>query len=196
MFFPTDLASFLALIDQYGHAAYSLMFAYAASHSLLFTLFAGYAAQAGAFDFNTLVLVCWGGSFGGDVIRFWIGRRFGTGWLHPFPRLQRAVETAARLADHHFMWMILVHRYPHGVRGVAGFAYGMSDLPWLAFLWLNFLAAGVWSFAVVTAGYAFGRLSAGLMEDVSSGLGVGMLVVFLGLSWVLSRRLDRVIETR
>ena len=34
--FPTDLASFLDLIRQHGDAAYSLMAAYAASHSLLF----------------------------------------------------------------------------------------------------------------------------------------------------------------
>ena len=44
MLFPTDLASFLELIRQHGDAAYSLMFAYAASHSLLLALFAGYAA--------------------------------------------------------------------------------------------------------------------------------------------------------
>ena len=46
--FPTDLPAFLDLIRQHGDAAYSLMFAYAASHSLLLTLFAGYAASSGA----------------------------------------------------------------------------------------------------------------------------------------------------
>ena len=40
--FPTDLASFLDLIHQHGDVAYSLMFAYAASHSLLLVLFAGF----------------------------------------------------------------------------------------------------------------------------------------------------------
>ena len=41
LLFPTDLTSFLDLIRQHGDAAYSLMFAYAASHSLLLALFAG-----------------------------------------------------------------------------------------------------------------------------------------------------------
>src|SRR5215213_6443230 len=77
LLFPTDLASFLDLIRQHGDAAYSIMFAYAASHSLLLTLFAGYAAHSGALGFGTLIVVCWLGSFTGDVIRFWIGRRFG-----------------------------------------------------------------------------------------------------------------------
>lgn len=194
MIFPTDLSSFLKLIAEHGDAAYSLMFTYATSHSLLFTLFGGYAAHAGAFSFWPLVFVCWAGSFIGDVVRFWIGERFGTRWLKSFPRLQRAMDTAARLAGRHAIWMILLHRYPHGIRGVAGFAYGMSDIGWRVFLFLNFFASGIWAVAMVWAGYAFGQVSASLMDDVSQGLGFGMLVAFLGLSWVLSKKLERVAE--
>jgi membrane protein DedA with SNARE-associated domain len=192
--FPTDLASFLDLIRQHGDAAYSLMFAYAASHSMLLALFAGYAAHSGALDVGTLIVVCWFGSFAGDVIRFWIGRRFRTSWLGPFPRLERAVQTAARLADRHYVWMILFHRYPYGIRGVAGFAYGMSQLPWSTFLALNLGAAGLWSGAVVSAGYAFGQVSEKLMSDASSGLGLVMLVSFLVLSWMMSKKLERIVE--
>lgn len=194
MLFPTDLTSFFDLIRQHGDAAYSFMFAYAASHSLLLTLFAGYAAHSGALDFGTLLVVCWFGSFTGDAIRFWIGRRFGTRWVGPFPRLERAVQTAAQLANRHYVWMILFHRYPLGIRGVAGFAYGMSRLPWSTFLVLNFGAAGLWSCAIVSAGYAFGQLSEKVMSDASSGLGLVILLAFLGISWILSKKLDRAVE--
>jgi membrane protein DedA with SNARE-associated domain len=194
LLFPTDFTSFLELIRQHGDAAYSLMFAWAASHSLLLTLFAGYAAHSGALSFGTLIMVCWFGSFVGDVIRFWIGRRYGTSWLGSFPRLERAVQTAARLADRHYVWMILLHRYPHGIRGVAGIAYGISQLPWSTFLALNFAAAGLWSCAIVSAGYAFGQFSEKVMNDASSGLGLVMLVVFLGASWILSKKLERAVE--
>lgn len=192
--FPTDLASFLELIRQNGDAFYSLMFAYAASHTLLIALFAGYAAYSGALSLGTLILVCWFGSFAGDFIRFWIGRRYGIRWLGSFPRLERALQTAASLTDRYYIWMILFHRYPHGIRGVAGFAYGMSELPWSRFLVLNFVAAGLWSCAIVSAGYAFGQVSEKLMDDASSGLGLAMLVLFLGTSWILSRRLERFAE--
>jgi membrane protein DedA with SNARE-associated domain len=191
---PTDLASFLELIRQHGDAAYSLMFAYASGHSLLFAMFAGYAAHAGALSVGPLIAACWLGSFAGDVVRFWIGRKFGTRWLRSFPRLQRAVDTAAQLANRNHVWMILIHRYPHGIRGVAGFAYGVSPMPWPTFLVLNFIAAGIWACAVVSAGYAFGRVSENVMTQTSSGLGVVMLVAFLGLSWVLSKRLERTLE--
>lgn len=194
MLFPTDLTSFLDLIRQHGDAAYSFMFAYAASHTLLFALFAGYAAHAGALSLGTLIVICWLGSFTGDVVRFWVGRHFGMRWLGRFPRLERAMQTVTHLANRHHVWMILLHRYPHGIRGVAGFAYGMSRLPWSTFLVLNFIAAGLWSCAVVSAGYAFGQVSEKVMSDASSGLGMAMLLAFLGLSWLVSRKLERIVE--
>lgn len=194
MLYPTDLASFLDLVRQNGDAAYTFMFAFATSHSLLLTLFAGYAASSGALGLGTLIVVCWLGSFAGDVIRFWVGRRYGTRWLGGSSRIARTVQLTARLADRHYVWMILLHRYPHGLRGVAGVAYGLSRLPWSTFLVLNFVAAGLWSCAVVLAGYAFGQVSEKMMNDASSGIGVVMLVAFLGLSWMLSRKLEQVAE--
>ena len=191
--FPTDLASFLDLIRQHGDAAYSIMFGYAASHSLLLALFAGYAAHSGVLSLGTLIAVCWIGSFTGDVIRFWIGRRFGTRWFARFRRLEQAVHTAAKLADRYYIWMILFHRYPHGIRGVAGFAYGISRLPWSTFLLLNFVAAGLWSCTVVSLGYAFGQVSEKVISDASSGLGLVMLIMFLGVSWILSKKVEQVV---
>ncbi len=194
MFFPSDLSSFLDIVRQNGDAAYSFMFAYATSHSLLLGLFAGYAAHSGALKLGTLIAVCWIGSFTGDAVRFWVGRRYGAKLLKRFPTLQRGVQTAARLADKHYLWMIMIHRFPHGIRGMAGFAYGMSRLPWSTFLLLNFVAAGFWSVAVVMAGYAFGTVSEKMMNDASSTLGVVMLVGFLGLSWFLSKKLEQIAE--
>jgi membrane protein DedA with SNARE-associated domain len=194
LFFPTDLASFLELLRLHGDAAYGLIFAFAASHSLLFTLFAGYASSTEALDLGTLVVVVWTGSFLGDAFRFWIGRRFGNQWLSPFPRIHRTSQTVIQLVDRYYVWLILFHRYPHGIRGVAGFAFGMSRLPWSIFLAFNFVAAGLWSAAILSAGHAFGHISEKLMSDAFSGFGMVMLIVFLVLSWILSRKLERVAE--
>jgi membrane protein DedA with SNARE-associated domain len=170
------------------------MFAFATSHNLLLTLFAGYVASTGALGLGTLVIVCWIGSFTGDVVRFWIGRKYGTRFFSRFPRLERMIKIVSRLADRYFIWMILFHRYPNGIRGVAGFAYGMSSLPWGTFLVLNFIAAGLWSSIVVSIGFAFGQVSEKVMNDASSSIGLIMLVLFLGVSWILSRKLEQIAE--
>jgi membrane protein DedA with SNARE-associated domain len=194
LIFPTDLASFLELLRLHGDAAYGLIFAFAASHSLLLTLFSGYASSSGALNLGTLIVVVWTGSFLGDTIRFWIGRRFGNQWLSPFPRLHRTSQLVVQLVDRYYVWLILFHRYPHGIRGVASFAYGMSRLPWPIFLAFNFVAAGLWSGLILSAGHAFGQISEKLMSDAFSGFGMLMLIVFLVLSWILSRKIERVAE--
>ncbi|MEM7750243.1 MAG: VTT domain-containing protein [Pseudomonadota bacterium] len=191
---PTDLTSFLDIIRQHGDMVYSIVFAYAASHSLLITLFAGFAAHAGALSFGSLIMLCWIASFLGDVVRFWIGRRYGNALVHRFPRLERPVKVISRLVDNHYLWMILAHRYPHGIRSVAGFAYGMSNLPWATFLPINLVASGLWAVIIVSLGYGFGQFSEKALNNASSGLGIAMLIVFVALSWYLSRRLERLIE--
>ena len=42
--------------------------------------------------------------------------------------------------------------------------------------------------------FAQGHLSEKLMNDAFSGLGIVMLMVFLVLSWILSRKLERIVE--
>ena len=192
--FDGDLASFLDFIRQHGDAVYSFIAIYSMANSLLLALFAGYAAQAGALGYEQALAACWAGTFAGDVLRFWVGRRFGTRWLRGIPRLQRAVETAARLAARHHVWMILIHRYPRIIRNVAGFAYGASALSWPRFLVLNFIAAGLWAGIAVSVGYGFGFVSEKTMSDALSAFGIVMLVAFLALTWFLTRRLERVME--
>jgi len=190
-----DLAFILDTIRQHGDAVYGLIFGYAAASSLLMVLFAGYVASTGALDLQKLILLCWAGSFLGDVIRFCIARFFGIGWLSGFPRIQRGVQIAARLIDRHYLWFVFVHRYPQGIRNIAGFAFGVSRVPWLPFHVLNFFAAGLWAVAIVSLGYAFGQASEKVVNDAASGLGVALLVVFLGLSWLLSRKLEDAVES-
>ena len=70
----------------------------------------------------------------------------------------------------------------------------IGRLPWSTFVTLNFVAAGLWSCTVILAGYAFGQVSEKMMSDASSGLGLVMLVLFLGVSWIVSKKLERVAE--
>jgi membrane protein DedA with SNARE-associated domain len=192
--FSGDLASFLDFIREHGDAAYGFLTVYSMANSLLLALFAGYAAQAGALGYEQALAACWAGTFAGDIVRFWVGRRFGTRWLGRFPRLQRAVDAAARLSERHHVWMILIHRFPRIIRNVAGFAYGASTLGWPRFLALNFVAAGLWAGAAVSAGFGFGYISEKTMNDALTIFGITMLAVFLALTWLLTRRLERAAE--
>ncbi len=189
-----DLTTILDLIREHGPLAYGFLFAHCGANSLLAMLFAGYAAHLQAFDFQTVVLVGGAGGFLGDAVRFWMGRRWGHALVRQFPKIERGVTVTLRLIHKHHLWMILIHRYPHGIRGLAGFAFGMSELSWPRFLAINLVSAGIWAFAVASLGYGFGQPYEKVLGEAASGVGFVLLVVFLGLAWLLSKRLERAIE--
>ena len=190
----TDLAQLIDTVRQHGEVVYAFLFAYAASHALLMALFAGYAAQLGVLDLKTTILYCIAGSFAGDVFRFWLARRYGDRLLARWPRIAMHVTLAKRLVDRHALWLPLIHRFPYGIRGLGAFAYGLSKMPWGLFLVLNLVGAAVWAVSIVLAGYAFGKVSDKVLGDAVSGLSLAMLVVFLAVSWLLSRKLEQAIE--
>jgi membrane protein DedA with SNARE-associated domain len=190
---PTDVNQVLELIRTHGELAYGFVFGWALGNSFVI-LIAGYAAYLGAFSWGKLVLVCWLGGFAGDAFRFWVGRRYGARLLSSFPRIERAMRDTERMVTHHFLWMILMHRYVWGIRNLASFAFGISRVPTATFLALNFVSAGLWSVAMISAGYAFSHLSDKVISDAASRMSVVALVVFVGLFWLLSKRLSRALE--
>jgi membrane protein DedA with SNARE-associated domain len=190
----TDLAQLIDTVRQHGEVVYAFLFAYAASHALLMALFAGYAAQLGVLDLTTTMIYCFAGSFAGDVFRFWIARRYGDRMLSRWPRISMHVTLAKRLVDRHALWLPLIHRFPYGIRGLGAFAYGLSKMSWGVFLILNLVGAAVWAVSIVLAGYAFGKVSDKVLGEAVSGLSLAMLVVFLAMSWLLSRKLEQAVE--
>jgi membrane protein DedA with SNARE-associated domain len=193
---PTDLNQLLALIREHGELAYTFVFLWGMGNSLILILLAGFAAQAGAFAFAKLVVVCWFGAFAGDAIRFWVGRRYGAKWLSSYPRIERVLQMTSRLVEHHHTWFAFLYRYPNGIRSLAGFAFGISSIPTRYFLLLNFLSAGVWALSIVSIGYAFGKLTDKLATDAASHLSMALLIGFLALFWFLGKRLDRIVEKK
>lgn len=186
-----DLAQILDLIKQHGDIVYGFLFAHALYNSLLAPLFTGYAAHMDALELRTVIPVCWAGGFIGDTVRFWIARQWGHKLTEAFPRIGKGIIAMRPLIDRHHAWMILIHRYPHGIRGLAAFAYGASGLDWRRFLVLNFVSAGLWAAAVVMIGYSFGHMSEKALGEAASTAGFAVLALFLGLAWLLSKRLER-----
>ena len=67
-------------------------------------------------------------------------------------------------------------------------------MSWGLFLILNLIGAAFWAVSMVLAGYAFGKVSDKVLGDTVSGLSLASLIVFLAISWMLSRKLEQAIE--
>ena len=129
------------LIIDNGAWFYAITFAWTFLEGETFVIFAGAASSQGMLNIYVLIAVAWIGSFCGDQMYFFIGRRFGKRLLKRFPKLQGGVMVALDMLHKYHVVFILTYRFIYGVRNFASFAMGMSELPWSRFVGLNFIAA-------------------------------------------------------
>ena len=191
-----DLQQILDLVREQGNAIYVLVATGAFWNSMLLPLFAGYAVHLEALGYWPTVAAVFAGGVIGDEVRFFLARRFGAQLFDAMPRLRVGIEKAARVVERHQWWMMFVYRYPHGVRGLAGFAFGLSNMPRWRFSALNVASAAVWANLLVGVGYGFAHVSDKALGEAATKTALGLLVAFLALAWFLSKRLEEAVERR
>jgi membrane protein DedA with SNARE-associated domain len=179
------------LVNDYGAWIYALIFLWTFFEGETFVLFAGLAASKGYLDFGGVFFTAWLGSFAGDQLYFWIGRRWGTSLLHRVPRWRPSVESALDWLRRYDTGFILSFRFIYGVRNFASFAMGMSGLAPARFASLNLAAAFVWAAAFSGFGFAFGHAFKHVLGDVAqvfSFVMLGVVVVGFSVAGILRRR--------
>jgi membrane protein DedA with SNARE-associated domain len=167
------------LIADYGAWFYPITFLWTFLEGETFVIFAGAAAQQGHLHLYWLIAAAWAGSFSGDQLYFFIGRKWGVRLLDRFPRYRPPVDVALGFLRKYNTWFILSFRFIYGIRNVSSFAMGMSGLPWTRFLVLNFVAAGLWACTFAGSGYMLGKAFSAVLGDVAESFGLVMLGIFL-----------------
>lgn len=150
---------------------------------------AGFLAFRGYMDINLVVVVAFFGSYAGDQLWYFMGRKHGRKLLARRPRWQllgdRALEHIRRHPD---IW-VLSFRFVYGLRTVMPVAIGLSGYPPSRYLLLNGIGAAVWAAALGAAAYKFGAVLEGLLGNVKKyELWVlGALLVIGGVLWIWRR---------
>jgi membrane protein DedA with SNARE-associated domain len=188
------------LIIDYGEWFYPFTFAWTFLEGETFVIFAGFAAEQGLLNIWKLIAAAWLGSFSGDQFYFFIGRRYGHRLLQRFPKWRPGVESALSFLHTYNTYFILSFRFIYGVRNFSSFAMGMSGLPWIRFLVLNFIAAGVWACTFAGVGYLFGHAFEAVLGEAARDVGLVLLACFLIAIWLgvraHLRRQKRVAEAK
>jgi membrane protein DedA with SNARE-associated domain len=167
------------MVVQHGHWFYIITFVWTFVEGETFVIFAATFAAQGLLDPLLLLISAWLGSFSGDQLYFYIGRRFGGKLLHRFPRWRPGVDTALAFLRRYSTGFILSFRFTYGVRNFSSFAMGMSGLLWRRFLALNFAAAGLWATTFVGAGYLLGNIFGAALRRMADSFGLVMLGIFV-----------------
>ena len=165
-------------LETFGYAAILLL---TLLEGETIVIIAGAAAFQGHLDLPLVALFAFTGTFIGDQMYYYIGRRYGTRLLERFPSLERRIAWAMRLVRKYETPFILSFRFIYGVRNVSPFAIGMAGVPRLKFLILNLIAAIIWAIAFSCGGYLFGHLLEEFVAEHQVKVLVGLLAVVLAV---------------
>ena len=113
--------SLTSLIEDYGYLAL-LIGTFLEGETIL--VLAGFAAQRGHLEIQWVIVVAFLGSFSGDQLFFYIGRRYGTALIARRATWRVRAEKVYRLIERHQNFLILTFRFYYGLRSVTPFALG------------------------------------------------------------------------
>ncbi len=147
------------VLTEYGYLLYPLITAWTFIEGETVVIVTGVLASEGRFRINVelLALSALTGSFFGDQLYYYIGRKYGAPLLKRWPSLSGRIDWAFETVNRSPAIFILSFRWIYGVRNVAPFIVGIAGVPRVKYLVLNFIAAAIWAHCFAWGGYFMGR---------------------------------------
>lgn len=179
-------------IQDYGYFAVALG-SFLEGEAVL--LAGSFAAYHGHLKWPLLLPIATLASFLGDLPYFFAGRRYGAAVLMRYPALQCRKDRFENMLYRHHVPLVLSLRFMYGLRIAGLLSLGLSKMPALRFLCLNFIGAMIWTAVVAAAGYGFGSLIHSVLGIAGLGAPIFLLTTILicssGLG-VFARRRQRI----
>jgi membrane protein DedA with SNARE-associated domain len=127
---------------------------------------AGFLAHRGYLAFYLVVLCAFAGTFAGDQLYFFIGRKKGMAYIDTRQTWKVKSGRILKLMRQHQTLVILLFRFIYGFRTITPFLIGASGIsPW-RFIVLNSMGGLTWAFAIASLGYVFGHAAELLLHDI------------------------------
>jgi len=126
----------------------------------------GFAAYQGYLSFPLVVLAAFLGSYSGDQLFFFLGRRHSGRILKLRPSWAKRMEVINRWLEKIGTPVSLLFRFTYGFRTITPFILGMSAVRSRTFLILNGLGAMAWALMIAAGGYFFGFALEKVLGDV------------------------------
>ncbi|WP_038803484.1 DedA family protein [Pseudomonas nitroreducens] len=150
---------------------------------------AGFLAFRGYMQLEYVIAVAFFGSYAGNQLWYFLGRRHGRKLLARKPSWQKMGDKALEHVRKHPDLWVLSFRFVYGLRTVMPVAIGLSGYPPARYLLLNGIGAIVWATVLGSAAFYFGSVLEGVLGNIKKYelMVLGGLVV-IGLLFWLRRR--------
>jgi len=183
--------SFETIVQHFGYPAIVLG-TFLEGETIL--VVGGFAAHRGYLSLPLVMACAFAGSFIGDQIYFFIGRKKGLAYLKKKPAAREKIARFQSLLERYNTIIILSFRFLYGLRTVAPFTIGLSSVSAKRFFILNVVSALAWSVTVGGLGYFFGQAFEILLDDLKKyeiwimGAGLMILAIHLVVRYWKNRR--------
>jgi membrane protein DedA with SNARE-associated domain len=160
----------------------------------------GAVASQGDISLPLIIAITWLAAFSGDSVSFLLGARLGRGFLvrhgERFRITGDRLERVESYFDRHGGKTILIGRFIGLVRALAPFIAGSSRMPYRNFAPFSIIGTGLWSTALILAGYFAAQSLDTVTKWVGKGLFVFGIVVAIVIGLVVIWRFLREPENR
>lgn len=129
-------------------------------------ILAGFAAHRGYFHLPLVIGIALLGTLIGDQFYFFLGRNRGRAVLAKHPRWNERVDRFSRLMHTYDTVILITFRFMYGLRTIAPFAIGLSNISTKKFVIFNVISAVIWATTIGSLGYLFGQVMEVVLENV------------------------------
>ncbi|MBU3901668.1 DedA family protein [Patescibacteria group bacterium] len=140
---------------------YFALFPLAVAEGPIITVIAGFLASLGHFNFWVAYLIIVVGDLAGDAVHYslgrWGGRNFIDRWGKYLGVGPGQIETIEKQFDKRGDKLLFIGKMSHGVGGAFLIAAGLIKMPFIKFLFANFLATLIKSLLLLLLGFYFGQ---------------------------------------
>lgn len=163
-----------SLLEQFGYLAIFLG-TFLEGEAILVA--AGFFASRGYLDVWLVAVVAFGGSYGGHLFWFWLGRAHGVRLLDRFPSMKRHFGQGVRVFERYGAAAIIITQWIYGLRITCAVIIGMSRISLVKFLLYEAVSCAVWAAVITALGYYFGRAIETLLGRVEHIEKYGLAVI-------------------
>lgn len=163
------------IIEQYGIYAVFVLCTVEGDITLLISGVLAHSEFFGKYGFFKVFLAGMSGGVVGDSFGYWVGRIFAK-TISSFKSYQRAQPRIERLVDKFGGAAIIISKYIYGIRIAICISSGVGRMPFLRFLFNDFISCSVWALILAGTGYFFSGAVTSIIGDFQQ-IGIALFVI-------------------
>jgi len=154
--------------------------------------FIGILVGRGALGFSTTLLLAFLGAFAGDVIGFWIGKRYGQriSNMWPFRKNPKWLLLGEQFIKKHGGKSIIIGRFIGPTRSSMPLIAGLLKMRWSNFIIATIPSAILWALAYLLPGVLIGAISLVLPKEIATSFTIISLVIIIFM-WLIFWAIQR-----